>query len=63
MKVLISGTSSGIGRVAALKFLSAGHEVTGLDIKESTIESDRYTHFITDISQIYPAERCPISAT
>ena len=50
MKVLISGSSSGIGRAAALKFLSAGHEVTGLDIKESTIESDRYTHYITDIS-------------
>lgn len=50
MKVLISGTSSGIGRAAALKFLSAGHDVVGLDLLKSTIESDRYTHFITDIS-------------
>lgn len=50
MKVLISGTSSGIGRAAALKFLSAGHEVVGLDLLGSTIESCRYTHFVTDIS-------------
>lgn len=50
MKVLISGTSSGIGRAAALKFLSSGHEVVGLDLLGSTIENNRYTHFITDIS-------------
>ena len=33
MKVLISGTSSGIGRETAILFLKEGHSVVGLDIK------------------------------
>ena len=31
MKVLITGTSSGIGRNAALEFLGKGHTVLGVD--------------------------------
>ena len=49
MKVLITGTSSGIGRAIARKFLDMGHEVVGLDILPSTIENKLYTHYITDI--------------
>ncbi|WP_288725396.1 hypothetical protein [uncultured Treponema sp.] len=37
MKVLITGTSCGIGRAAAVRFLSSGHSVTGIDILGDTI--------------------------
>lgn len=50
MDVLISGTSKGIGRATALKFLVEGHNVWGLDIEPSTIEHDNYTHFVCDVS-------------
>ena len=33
-----------------MKFLSLGHNVTGLDIESSTIDDGRYTHVVTDIS-------------
>ena len=57
MKVLITGTSRGIGRAAALKFLSEGFNVTGLDIESDTISKsqdaknkEKYSHFTADIS-------------
>ena len=57
MKVLITGTSRGIGRAAALKFLSEGAQVIGLDTQKDTISGDskvknpeNYSHFIADIS-------------
>lgn len=58
MKVLISGSSRGIGRAVALKFLSQGHQVIGFDIKEDSINNTpdcqiatgTYTHFVCDIS-------------
>lgn len=49
MKVLITGTSSGIGRAIAEKFLSCGHQVTGIDCEGPTIENGSYTHFVRDI--------------
>lgn len=49
MKVLVTGTSSGIGRAIALKFLSENHTVIGMDIQDSTIENDNYTHIKRDI--------------
>lgn len=49
MNVLITGTSNGIGRGIALKFLSCGHTVTGIDLCPSTITHDHYTHVEADI--------------
>lgn len=49
MRVLITGTSSGIGRAIAQKFLSCGHSVTGMDVLPSTIENELYNHVRTDI--------------
>lgn len=49
MKVLITGTSGGIGRGIALKFLACGHGVIGIDRRASTIEDGGYTHFCADV--------------
>ena len=49
MKVLITGSSSGIGRECAVLFLEKGYEVLGIDIKEDTIKHSLYTHFSQDV--------------
>lgn len=49
MKVLITGTASGIGREAALYFLEKGHEVVGFDIAGAVISHPSYTHYALDI--------------
>lgn len=48
-KVLITGTSCGVGRAAAIKFLNEGFEVVGLDWKESTIVHSNYKHYVCDV--------------
>ena len=57
MRVLITGTSSGIGKAIAEKFLKEGFDVTGFDRKEASISQDLYTHFCLDIRarEQYPA--------
>lgn len=49
MKVLITGSSNGIGKEIALKFLSKGFDVIGIDREESQIHNDNYTHYTIDI--------------
>lgn len=52
MKVLITGTSYGVGRAAALKFLEKGHEVVGFDISEPTIADEKFEHYTVDVRDI-----------
>ena len=58
MKVLITGTSRGIGRACALKYIREGHEVIGFDVREDTISlacgAVSYVHFQTDIAGDLP---------
>ena len=49
MNVFISGSSSGIGRAIAEKFLNNGAEVVGFDIAEPAVSHPRYSHIIHDI--------------
>ena len=49
MRVLITGTTSGIGRATALKFLCNGYTVVGFDIRDSSIWDSNYTHYIVDV--------------
>ena len=51
MKVLISGTSKGIGKAIAKYFLKQGHEVYGLDVLKASIKNDKYHHHVCDISK------------
>ena len=51
VKVLITGTSSGIGQATAKLFLERGYEVVGLDILDATIDSPQYTHYVCDVSK------------
>ena len=51
MKVVITGSSNGIGRAATGIFLSHGHEVYGLDLVETDMTHDNYTHCICDVGQ------------
>ena len=49
MNVLITGTSSGIGKACAEYFLEKGHHVYGFDWKDAGVSHENYTHFCLDI--------------
>ncbi|MDO4291015.1 MAG: SDR family oxidoreductase [Eggerthellaceae bacterium] len=49
MKVLITGSSSGIGRATAELFLAREHHVVGLDVKPAGISHHAYEHVVADV--------------
>ena len=54
MKVVITGTSRGIGRSTAQKFLGEGHEVVGIDTSPAPFSHPNYTHHVCDITKDLP---------
>ena len=52
MKVLITGTSQGIGKAIAERFIIKGHDVIGVDRSESSISAENYTHVTADVRDI-----------
>lgn len=50
MNVVITGSAKGMGREIALKFLTNGHIVYGIDIQTSTIAHDSYRHYQRDVA-------------
>ena len=50
MKVLVTGSSRGIGLKTAKRFLEDGHEVYGIDLLPAQMSHQNYHHFICDIS-------------
>lgn len=49
MKILITGTSQGIGKAIALRFLQDGHTVHGIDRQQSGIAHPNYIHYVCDV--------------
>lgn len=52
MRILITGTSQGIGRAVAEFFIANGHEVIGIDRQDSSIYDASYSHIVCDIRNI-----------
>lgn len=54
MKVLITGTSQGIGRAIAELFLQKGHCVVGIDRQEASLAHECYSHIQADVRDELP---------
>lgn len=50
MRVVVTGSSQGIGREIARLFLDRGHEVFGIDLKDRSLDDRNYYHCIADAS-------------
>ena len=50
MKVVVTGTSRGIGKAVAEKFLACGFTVIGIDKNAATVSHKNYTHYVCDVA-------------
>ena len=49
MKIVVTGSSNGIGKAIAEKFLQCGHTVIGIDKEKLSIQHKNYTHVVADV--------------
>ena len=49
MKILVTGTTQGIGQAIAKRFLKENHEVIGIDRQEASICQEGYVHYRVDV--------------
>ena len=56
MNVLVTGTSSGIGKAIAQLFLQRGHAVWGVDVAPAALAHPAYTHVQRDIRSTQPLD-------
>ena len=54
MRVLVTGSSNGMGKAIAEIFVANGHEVIGLDVEGATITALNYQHIVADITKELP---------
>lgn len=61
MDVLVTGSSSGIGKATAQLFCERGHRVWGFDTAPAGVEHPLYTHVIVDVCdpETFPSELVP----
>ena len=58
MQILVTGASGRIGRYVVKELVSAGHNVTGVDILSSEAKSSRFLRVdLTDAGEVYQALR------
>ena len=56
MNIFVTGTSHGIGKAIATRFINGGHKVFGFDIEHASLDHPSYTHVIYDVGDAFELE-------